>query len=69
MVDYVPSCCVCFVVPIKITYLLRNLMYCIASDYCRSRINAWSHLVARGTSIIATINAGSQTNAGSFVDL
>ena len=68
MVDYVPTCCGYFVVPIKIICILRNVMYCIALDYYRSCINAWSRLVAGGTSIIITINTSSQMNSGSFVD-
>ena len=39
----------------------------IASNYGRSRINAWSCSVARGNSIITKINAGSRINTGSFV--
>ena len=38
--------------------------YCIASNYGRSCINTWSHLVAGGNSIITKINAGSRINAG-----
>ena len=44
------------------------LLYRIASNYGRSRINAWSHLVAGGNSIITKINAGSQINAGSRIN-
>ena len=44
--------------------------YRIASNYGRSRINDWSHLVAGENSIITKINdAGSRINAGSFVSL
>ena len=43
------------------------IIYRIASNYGQSRINAWSHLVARGNSIITKINTRSRINAGSFV--
>ena len=42
-------------------------IYRIASNYGRSRINAWSHFMAGENSIIAKINAGSRINARSFV--
>ena len=41
--------------------------YCISLNYGRSRINAWSHVVAWRNSIIIKINAKSRINAGSFV--
>ena len=54
----------------RLNYNVIDLLhtYHISLNYSRSHINAWCHLVAGGSSIIAKINAGFQINAGSFVD-
>ena len=38
----------------------------IDSNYRWSRINAWSHLEAKGNNITTKINAESRINGGSF---
>ena len=56
------------IIQYKLLYIQQQTQtYRIASNYGRSRINAWSRLVAGGNSVITKINAGYRINTGSFV--